>query len=56
MLVYRGNELEHWRYPFSGTNCIQVFLHYNNKKTEGSDQNKYDKRPFVGLPGCYIKE
>jgi len=56
MLVYRGNELEHWRYPFSGTNCIQVFLHYNNKRTEGSDQNKYDTRPFVGLPGCYRKK
>lgn len=56
MLVYRGNELEHWRYPFIGTKCIQVFLHYNNKNTEGAEQNKYDRRPFVGLPGCFREE
>ena len=53
MLVYRGNELEHWRYPFTGTNCIQVFLHYNNKNTEGAEKNKFDNRPFIGLPSCF---
>ena len=33
MLVYSGCELEHWRTKFKGKECIQVFLHYNNKKT-----------------------
>ena len=27
MLIYKGLELEHWREPFQGTNCCQVFLH-----------------------------
>jgi hypothetical protein len=31
MLIYKGMELEHWREPFKGEDCIQVFLHYNNK-------------------------
>jgi hypothetical protein len=50
MLVYKGNELEHWREPFEGDNCGQVFLHYNNIKTEGADKNIFDNRPHLGLP------
>lgn len=50
MLIYQGGLLEHWREPFQGDNCYQVFLHYNNIKTSGSEQNKYDKRPHLGLP------
>jgi len=34
MLVYRGNELEHWREELTFDNCGQVFLHYNNIKTK----------------------
>ena len=30
MLVYSGCELEHWREPFEGETCGQVFLHYNH--------------------------
>ena len=26
MLIYSGCELEHWREPFEGTVCSQVFL------------------------------
>ena len=33
MLVYSGCELEHWRNKFRGKECVQVFLHYNNRKT-----------------------
>ena len=55
MLVYRGNELEHWREEFKGENCAQVFLHYNNLKTKGSKENIYDRRPHVGLPGWFKK-
>ena len=47
MLIYRGNELEHWREPFEGNNCIQVFLHYNNQLTKGSKENLFDNRPHL---------
>jgi len=55
MLVYRGNFLEHWRDAFKGTDCGQVFLHYNNKATKGSEDNKFDKRPHLGLPSWFKK-
>tara|TARA_R110002126_G_scaffold170253_1_gene319169 strand:+ start:916 stop:1557 length:642 start_codon:yes stop_codon:yes gene_type:complete len=55
MLVYRGNELEHWRESFKGENCAQVFLHYNDIKTKGSKENIYDKRPHLGLPAWFKK-
>ena len=50
MLVYRGNELEHWREEFKGENCVQVFLHYNDINTKGAKENIYDKRKHLGLP------
>jgi hypothetical protein len=56
MLVYRGMELEHWREPFKGNECVQVFLHYNNSATKGSKENIYDKRPHIGLPDWFTKK
>ncbi len=56
MLIYRGNEIEHWRESFKGENCAQVFLHYNNKNTKDSDKNLYDKRPILGLPYYFKNE
>ena len=56
MLIYKGNKLEHWREPFEGENCAQVFLHYNNLKTKGSEENIYDKRPHLGLPSDFKKK
>ena len=53
MLVYRGNILEHWREAFNGENCGQVFLHFNNKATKGSEKNKFDGRPHLGLPSDF---
>ena len=53
MLVYRGCELEHWRNKFKGKECIQVFLHYNNRKTPGAKENMFDKRPHLGLPAWF---
>ena len=55
MLVYRGCELEHWRNKFKGKECIQVFLHYNNRKTPGATENMFDKRPHLGLPSWFKK-
>ena len=53
MLIYRGMELEHWRNKFKGKSCGQVFLHYNNLATKGSDKNIYDRRPHLGLPSAF---
>lgn len=50
MLVYRGCDCEHWREPFEGNICGQVFLHYNDVETRLSEYNKYDTRPGLGLP------
>lgn len=50
MLIYKGNVLEHWRNKFEGNECIQVFLHYNTKQGPYLKDNKFDDRPFLGLP------
>ena len=50
MLVYSGCELEHWREPFEGSVCGQVFLHYNHLNGKFADSNKFDNRPMLGLP------
>ena len=55
MLVYRGNELEHWRDKLAFDDCGQVFLHYNNIETKGSKENIYDRRPHLGLPAWFKK-
>ena len=55
MLVYRGCELEHWREKFKGKECVQVFLHYNNRKTPGAKENMFDKRLHLGLPDWFKK-
>ena len=54
MLVYSGCDLEHWREPFEGNICGQVFLHYNHLNGKFSDKNKFDGRPMLGLPS-FIK-
>ena len=53
MLVYSGCELEHWREKFKGKECIQAFLHYNNRKTPGAKENMFDKRLHLGLPSWF---
>ena len=53
MLMYKGCDLEHWRNPFKGENCVQVFLHYNNASSKDAKQNKFDGRPMLGLPAFF---
>jgi hypothetical protein len=53
MLVYKGNLCEHWRDSFEGEDCAQVFLHYNNEATKGSNDNIFDGRPHLGLPSWF---
>jgi hypothetical protein len=55
MLMYRGCELEHWREPFEGKDCGQVFLHYNDASGEDAEKNKFDGKPMIGLPSWYKK-
>jgi len=50
MLVYSGCELEHWREPFEGSTCGQVFLHYNHVNGPFAEKNRFDKRPMLGVP------
>ena len=50
MLVYSGCELEHWREPFEGNTCGQVFLHYNHVNGPFAEKNRFDKRPMLGIP------
>ena len=50
MLIYSGCDLEHWRKPFKGKLCGQVFLHYNYVKGKFGKENLYDKRPILGIP------
>jgi len=49
MLIYSGCELEHWREPFQGKLCGQVFLHYNHADGRFAKSNLYDKRPMLGI-------
>ena len=50
MLIYSGCELEHWREPFEGKLCGQVFLHYNHQNGPFAKTNLFDKRPLLGIP------
>ena len=49
MLIYSGCELEHWREPFEGKVCSQVFLHYNHANGPYAKTNLFDKRPMLGV-------
>ena len=55
LLIYEGCKLEHWREAFDGENCSQAFLHYNDLSSNKAEENKYDKRPFIGLPAFFIE-
>ena len=55
MLIYSGCEVEHWREAFTGTNCAQAFLHYNQINSPRAMENRFDGRPFLGLPAWFKK-
>ena len=50
LAIYRGLELPHWRTPFKGKECCQVFIHYNNLDGPYKDKYIFDNRPFLGAP------
>ncbi len=48
LLVYRGNELIHWRDPYEYEEQVQIFLHYI--EADGVYKNYiYDTRPYLGF-------
>lgn len=49
ILIYKGCDLEHWRDPFEGTLCAQLFLHYNETNEE-TEKVKFDGRAMLGIP------
>ena len=49
VLVYRGCDLEHWREPFDGDVCSQVFFHFAEYKDKSSLKYKFDTRDLLGL-------
>jgi|TARA_R100001463_G_scaffold92145_1_gene146873 hypothetical protein len=54
LLIYKGCELEHWRKPFKGQMCNQLFLHYNIETPEKL-KVKFDGRESLGLPSPFKK-
>jgi SEC-C motif len=47
MLIYRGADVPHWREPFAGDWCVQVFLHYVDARGSYTDF-KFDGRDRIG--------
>lgn len=50
--VYKGMELPHWRTSFTGSQQIQVFLHYVDKNGPHAGL-KYDGRSMLGVPKSF---
>ena len=48
MVIYSGCELEHWREPFEGNGCAQVFLHYGD--VNNPIGKPLDGRIYTGVP------
>ncbi len=45
---YEGTKMNHWREPFEGNECYQLFIHYVRKNGKYSDF-KFDKRSNLGF-------
>jgi len=48
LVMYRGNELTHWRPKYKGKWQVQVFFHFVDANGPHKDW-KFDKRPELGL-------
>jgi hypothetical protein len=47
LIIYKGNELEHWREKYNNNEHIQFFLHYVDRDGKNSEW-KFDKRKKLG--------
>ena len=45
---YEGTKMNHWRLPFDGNECYQLFIHYVRKNGKYSEY-KFDKRSNLGF-------
>lgn len=54
MVVYAGVELQHWREPFTGSQCAQVFLHYGDVDFPMADPS--DGRLALGIPNRKVNK
>lgn len=48
LLMYHGNELNHWRPKYKGQWQVQVFFHYVDKNGKHAEW-AFDKRPALGV-------
>jgi hypothetical protein len=48
IILYKGNELKHWRNPYKGTEQINAFMFYV-KANGPRAELKYDTRPLLGM-------
>ena len=46
-------KLYHWREPFQGDECVQVFLHYSDIKSKAAKPNIFDTKIHLGLPSWF---
>ena len=44
---YEGTKMNHWREPFEGNECYQLFIHYVKKNGEHLE-HKFDRRTNIG--------
>jgi hypothetical protein len=54
-VIYKGEEMEHWRDVFHGEEFIQGFIHYVDVNGPHAEW-KYDKRKYIGLPPIQKKQ
>lgn len=47
--IYKGEELVHWRNPFTGDHCVQTFLHYVDSEDESYKKDHFDGRVNIGF-------
>jgi len=52
LMIYRGQEIEHWREEFKGDLWMQVFVHYVDKNGPNYPEFSFDKRQGK-IPGLY---
>jgi hypothetical protein len=47
--TYRGEEVEHWREPFAGNECLIMTLHWVDADGPYADR-RFDQRAGLGMP------
>ena len=54
MLIYSGCELEHWREDLLKVKTVDKYFYIIIMlKSKTAKENKFDKRPMLGLPSYF---